>query len=185
MSFSMKNKAVYFDRDGIVNVRLIDDYVRYPDEFRIIPEAAELIKYLKEKSFYVILITNQQGIGKKLMTIEDLDKIHEFMQQELNKSVSYKFDDIYFCPDLEESGSFRRKPNPGMILEAAEKWNIDNNVSFMIGDSDTDIVAGKSAGTKTIFIGTKKSPSNPDYHFTTLKELINNRSAVFEDSENA
>lgn len=166
------NKAVFFDRDGIVNYRLIDDYVKSITQFVIIPDFPELFKVIKKSGYIAILITNQQGIGKGLMSIEDLENINALMQDILFKLSGYKFDDIFYCPDLEESNSFRRKPNPGMILEAADKWNIDLTNSYMIGDSESDIIAGKKAGVKTILINTNHNIEFADYNCNSIKECL-------------
>jgi D-glycero-D-manno-heptose 1,7-bisphosphate phosphatase len=87
------------------------------------------------------------------MSEQDLHQIHQHMQDLLLEKCGYQFDDIYFCGDLNSIGSLRRKPAPGMLLEAAQKWDIDLSRSWMIGDSKSDAEAGKKAGTHTILIG--------------------------------
>ncbi len=148
----MNNRAIFFDRDGIVNKRIIGGYVTSKDEFIFLPKFFELFKIIKQQ-FIAILITNQQGIGKRLMTDEDLFEIHNFMQQQLLINAGYKFDDIFYCPDLAESNSFRRKPNPGMLYEAIEKWKINPSDSYMIGDSESDYFASVSARVNPILVG--------------------------------
>jgi D-glycero-D-manno-heptose 1,7-bisphosphate phosphatase len=168
----MKNKAVFFDRDGVINKRLIDDYVKSPEEFILNDEIPEIISLVKKNDYLLILITNQQGIGKGIMNIFNLEKIHNYMQNNLINLTGYQFDDIYFSSDLADSNSFRRKPNPGMLLEAIEKWDIDTSKSFMIGDSDSDILAGQKAGVSTILVKSGHSNSSPDYHVANLNELM-------------
>ncbi len=114
------NKAIFFDRDGIVNYRPVGDYVKSPQEFRFLPDFLEFFVFIKKNNYLAIVITNQQGIGKGLMTDEDLSIIHLKMQEDLFNITGYNFDDIYYCPDLALTPSQRRKPNPGMILEAVE-----------------------------------------------------------------
>ncbi|MES2765918.1 MAG: HAD family hydrolase [Bacteroidota bacterium] len=147
------NKAFFFDRDGIVNRRKMGDYVYSIDEFEFLPDFFQLFKKVKANDFVAILITNQQGIGKGLMTEEVLKEIHEHMQTELLKETGFQFDDIFYCADLATANSFKRKPQPGMILEAMEKWGVDQEDSWMIGDSKSDAQAGNAAGVKTILIG--------------------------------
>jgi D-glycero-D-manno-heptose 1,7-bisphosphate phosphatase len=149
----MKNKAIFLDRDGIINVRLIDEYVKNIDEFVFENLIFDILKFLKEKEYLLILITNQQGVGKNLMSLDELTKIHKYMQEMFFINSGFELDDIFFCTDLKNSGSLRRKPAPGMILEAIEKWNINPSESYMIGDSISDVIAGKKAGTKTILLG--------------------------------
>lgn len=146
------NKCFFFDRDGIVNERY-EGYIKTYDKFHILPQFLEIFKKVDELGFLKILITNQQGIGKGLMNEEELAKIHNLMQYNLYKKCGTGFDDIYFSPDLADSGSLRRKPEPGMLLEAIEKWDIDKGGSYFLGDSLSDAEAGERAGIKTILIG--------------------------------
>jgi len=145
-------KAVFFDRDGIVNLRLIDKYVLNSEQFEFIPEIFEILAKVKASGYLAIVITNQQGIGKGLMNDNDLAAIHHEMQYTLQYKSKVCFDDIYFCGDLKSTNSFRRKPNPGMILEAAETYKIDLTHSFMIGDSKSDTEAANAAGVQSIFV---------------------------------
>jgi D-glycero-D-manno-heptose 1,7-bisphosphate phosphatase len=113
-------RAVFFDRDGIVNIRIVSDYVKKIEEFIFIEDFFDLFSIVKRLGYLAILVTNQQGIGKGLMTSDDLEKVHNFMNEKLQEKTNYKFDAIYYCPDLAQSGSKRRKPNPGMFIEAIE-----------------------------------------------------------------
>jgi D-glycero-D-manno-heptose 1,7-bisphosphate phosphatase len=162
-------KAFFFDRDGIVNVRKMGDYVYSIDEFHFFPGFFELFKTVKERGFLAILITNQQGIGKGLMTEGALKEIHAHMQTEILKTTGSQFDDLYFCGDLTLANSFRRKPGPGMLLEAIEKWGIDAKQSWMIGDSRSDAEAGRAAGVRTILIGDFLK-DDADFVFKNLAE---------------
>jgi len=145
-------KAIFFDRDGVVNRRIIGGYVRFPEEFIFFDDFFDFFKFIKEDGYLAILVTNQQGIGKGLMTEEQLHVVHNFMNEQLIKKMGFSFDDIYFCPELHSAGSIRRKPQPGMIIEAIEKHSINTIDSWTIGDNITDAIAGKKAGTKTILL---------------------------------
>jgi D-glycero-D-manno-heptose 1,7-bisphosphate phosphatase len=168
-------KAIFFDRDGIVNIRIIGDYVKNIEEFRFNPHFTELFTTIRRNKL-AILITNQQGIGKGLMSEADLAIVHNFMQTELLRISGSNFDDIYFSPALESENSPMRKPNPGMILVAMDKWGISAEGSWMIGDSTKDHLAGKRAGLRTILIGEfdKALDPSPDYIFPSIGEFFLN-----------
>ncbi len=176
----IQNKAIFFDRDGVINYRPVGDYVKSPDEFSFCPDLFKFLKFIKEKNYLAIIITNQQGVSKGLMTNEQLSKVHNYMQSELNQKISFNFDDIYSCTDLATNKSSKRKPNPTMILEAIEKYNIDKNQSWIIGDSITDIMAGEKAEIGTIFLGNSlQNPFiNPNFKFTNLYQIIENFSKI-------
>lgn len=171
-----KIKAVFFDRDGVVNLRIIKDYIKKPEEFRFLQDFLEFFSKLEKKGFKTFLVTNQQGVGKGIMTDEDLKQIFDYMQSELKKQFGFGFDDIFYCTELAENGSFYRKPNPGMILEAINKWNIDPTQSWMIGDSPSDVIAGKRVGLSTILIGNQIKEECPeaDYIVKNFYEISKN-----------
>lgn len=168
-----KQKAIFFDRDGIVNKRIVGDYVKNPTEFEIIPEFLTIFDMVKSAGYLAILVTNQQGIGKGVMTENDLKQVHDLMQKILFINTNYYFDDIYFCPDLAGTESTHRKPRPGMLLEAIEKWSVDAAGSWMIGDSCKDAIAGKRAGCRTILLGNyeQEDCSEADFILANHNEL--------------
>jgi D,D-heptose 1,7-bisphosphate phosphatase len=168
----MKNKCFFFDRDGIVNKRKVDGYIKTYDEFEFLSPFLELFKAIDSLGYLKIVITNQQGIGKQLMTESELTTIHRLMQFNLYKEFGFGFDDIYYSPDLAGSGSTTRKPEPGMLLEAIEKWNIDVENSYFLGDSETDAEAGRRAGVKTILIG-NFSKNKANFVFSKYEDLVN------------
>lgn len=147
------NRALFLDRDGIVNRRIVGGYVRTPDEFELLDDVIPLIRAGRRAGMLVILITNQQGVGKELMTDDELDDVHDHMQAMLAVRAGTMLDDIYVCTDLEGSGSLRRKPNPGMLLEAIADHDIDPGESWFVGDSTTDAQAGRGAGVRTLLVG--------------------------------
>ena len=109
------------------------------------------IKMLKEKGFLVIVITNQSAINRGLITIETLNEIHNYLQNFLKEN-NTSIDDFYFCPHRPDENCKCRKPNPGMLIKAAQEHNIDMNQSFMIGNSLTDIQAAQKSGCKGILL---------------------------------
>ena len=142
-------KAVFLDRDGVINRKAPEGrYVTHWEDFHVLPGAVEGIALLNQASFSVIIVTNQRCVAKGLMTVADLEKLHQRMTKVLAQAGA-TIDAIYCCPhELEQSCSCR-KPAPGMLLDAASSRGIDLRTSWMIGDSEIDVEAGKNAGCKT------------------------------------
>jgi len=147
--FVKMKKAVFLDRDGIINIER--NFVRSWDKFEFVPGIIENIKKLNKKEFLVIIITNQSGIKRGFFSEETLKKIHENMKKILEKNDAY-IDDIFYCPHYKYDNCDCRKPKPGMIFKAAKKHNINLEKSWMIGDSKRDIESGRRAGCKTILV---------------------------------
>lgn len=166
------NKTFFFDRDGIVNV-LLDGYVRFYEEFIFTAEFFEFYKKIIDAGYLTIVITNQQGIGKGLLTDEELVIVHKKMNEDIIRNCGKTFDDIFYCGALHSENSPMRKPNPGMILEAIKKHNVDVNKSYMIGDSLRDAQAARAAGVKSILIG-NYNKEDSDYLYPNLKEFLEN-----------
>jgi D,D-heptose 1,7-bisphosphate phosphatase len=152
--------AIFFDRDGVINARILGGYVRHWNEFELLPGVIETLREIKKRGYLAIIITNQRGVGMGLMSEADLNHVHEELQREMEREAGVRFDDIFYCTDADKS-SARRKPSPAMLLEAAEKWNIDLANSWMIGDSMSDIEAGTRAGTKTAYLVNPHSEEIP------------------------
>jgi D-glycero-D-manno-heptose 1,7-bisphosphate phosphatase len=158
-----RRKTFFFDRDGIVNQRIIGGYITSKEDFVFIPDIFSLFRIVKDAGFLAILVTNQQGIGKGLMSERDLAKIHAMMQMRLLSETGSAFDDIYVAGERDLSSrsgccsdimaESRRKPSPAMLLEADEHWGIDLAASWMLGDSRSDAEAGRAAGVRTILVG--------------------------------
>lgn len=163
------NKALFLDRDGIINERMIGGYITKPEEFTLIPESLTLFAWAKEHGYLTVIVTNQQGIGKGLMTEQDLSNVHAYMCS-LLADHGFAPDAIEFCPDLDVTNSTRRKPAPGMLLDAAQKLDIDFSSSWMIGDSISDVQAGKHAGTKTILVGHYSDIPEADFICAHVRE---------------
>lgn len=136
--------TLFLDRDGVINHKIENDYVKSIQDFKFIPEFIYVVKDLSLLFNRIIIITNQQGIGKGLMSISDLNEIHEYMLNTINDN-NGKIDKIYFCPHLASENCFCRKPSPGMIQKAFQDYpDIDRSKSYFIGDSDSDMQAGKA-----------------------------------------
>ena len=147
-------KAVFLDRDGVINEVLTKrvKFVNKPEDLYFLPGVPEAIKKLNEVFDYVFVVTNQGGVGLGFMKEVTLQKIHEHMIAELKKKGAI-IDEVVYCPHKPKAGCACRKPKSKMILELAEKYNVDLTHSYMVGDTDTDIIAGKNAGTKGVFLG--------------------------------
>jgi len=151
-------RAVFLDRDGVINEVLTKrvKFVNNPKQLYFLPGVEEAIKSLNEHFDYVFVVTNQGGIGLGYMKEKQLHKIHDFMVAELKKKGA-TIHEVAYCPHKPKAGCECRKPNSKMILDLGGKYNIDLEKSYMVGDTDTDIQAGKKAGTKTVFLG-KRDP---------------------------
>ena len=162
-------KAIFLDRDGVINKILFNNgkpfSPRKLDEFELLPKVEEALISFKEMGFLNIIVTNQPDIARGLMKIEELDSMHALIRKSL------PIDDIYVCPHDDSDNCSCRKPKPGMLLDAAKKWDIDLSRSFIIGDTWKDIEAGKAAGCKTILIDALYNKGvSCDYKVRSLKE---------------
>jgi len=181
MKMTEKKKAIFLDRDGVINKEV--SYLSNPDDFEFIDGSVEALRILKQKHFLLIVITNQAGIARGFFTEETLKLIHNKMIRILKQN-KVELNDIYYCPHHPEfTGPCDcRKPNPGMILKAKLKYNIDLSNSYMVGDTLNDIETGKAARCKTVLVLTgygKEEQKNisliiPDMIFKNLKEFAIN-----------
>jgi D-glycero-D-manno-heptose 1,7-bisphosphate phosphatase len=161
-------RAVFLDRDGVINRKPPEGlYITSWADFKILPGVVEGIRLLNRAAFAVIVVTNQRSIAKGLMTIEELEEMHVRMS-DLLESAGATIDGVYYCPHEMEPPCDCRKPAPGMLIEAARSREIDLPTSWMVGDSDIDIEAGRNAGCKTArlvasseAIGAKMSKPTP------------------------
>tara|TARA_E500000331_G_scaffold345752_1_gene383702 strand:- start:2253 stop:2741 length:489 start_codon:yes stop_codon:yes gene_type:complete len=145
-----KFDTLFLDRDGVINKKLERRYVRNWQEFDFMPNALLAIKKLSNKFERIIVVTNQQGIGKAIMTIDELSVLHELMKKEIVENGG-KIDKIYFCPHLEKENCDCRKPAIGMIKRAIKDFpTLNLKQTFLVGDSPSDIEAGEKAGIKTV-----------------------------------
>lgn len=163
-------KAVFLDRDGVLNQTIFKmGKPRAPytlEEFSLLPGVFEGIQLLKDQNYLLIVVTNQPDVARGWVTKEAVEMINLHLKKIL------PVDEIVVCYHTEFDQCFCRKPNPGMLLEAARKWNIDLLESYMVGDRYSDIEAGKKAGCRTILIGEGDAPKTiqPDYQKVSLLE---------------
>lgn len=152
----MKCKCVILDRDGVINHNR-DDHVKTPEEMVFIPGALQSIARLNEAGMKVAVATNQSGVARGWLTLEDLTKIHQKLIDSLKEEGGH-IDQIYFAGELPEGASIRRKPGPGMLLEAMELFGVTPEETIMIGDNITDMQAAKNAGVRHILVQTGHGP---------------------------
>ncbi len=169
------NWTLFLDRDGVLNHEKKEDYIRNASEFHFYENAPEAVALLNSCFKRIVIATNQKGIGKALMTVEDLDAIHEHMLQQIEKAGGH-IHKIYFCPDLADD-SPNRKPQPGMAFQAkADFTDIDFNCCVMVGNRISDMKFGRNAGMHTVFLATTH-PETPfpdpmiDARFNSLLEF--------------
>lgn len=175
-----KQKAVFLDRDGTINKYV--GFLRKEEEFELLPGVADAIKKINKSGYLAIVVTNQPVIARGEVTFSGLDRIHNKMETLLGKEGAY-LDGIYFCPHHPHKGYEGevaelkidcdcRKPKPGMLLKAAEDFNIDLSQSYMVGDGENDIKAGMAAGCKTVLLSTTGEELGQDSCATSLKEFV-------------
>jgi histidinol-phosphate phosphatase family protein len=143
-----RRRAAFLDRDGVLNRRAPEhDYVKSPAEFAWLPGAREGVRRLNREGWLVLVVTNQRGVARGLMTAQDVEAIHERAERDLEE-IGAHVDAFYYCPHGDEDACVCRKPQPGLILRAAQDWNVDLAVSFLVGDDERDVLAAERAGVR-------------------------------------
>lgn len=166
-------RALFLDRDGVLNVRIVDSYVTRPEEFVVLDGVLEALALLAPRFDYIFIVTNQQGIGKGLMTEADLELIHKSFLSQV-KAAGGRIDHVYHCPALKAEHSFMRKPAIGMALRARRDYpDFALRSSVMVGDSRSDMVFGHRAGMKTVLVGDEpqialREPHLVDFYYPDL-----------------
>ncbi len=182
----MPARAVFLDRDGVI----IEDtgYIDSIKRVSFIPEAAAALKKIREKGFKLVIVTNQSGVARGFFSEETLKKINKYIVDRL-KAQNVEVDAVYCCPHHPEGkvkeyalSCFCRKPQPGMILQAAQDLKLDLANSFIIGDSERDILAGKNAGCKTIWLKKQLQELKPEVKPDKIaKNLLEAASWICQD----
>jgi D-glycero-D-manno-heptose 1,7-bisphosphate phosphatase len=173
------NKAVFLDRDGVINFD--NRYVYRREDIRFIEGIFQLLKYLQSKGYMLIIITNQAGIGRGYYTEDEFQNLTTWMLEQFEQQ-GIHIQQVYYCPYHPECGkgkykrdSFYRKPNPGMIVLAEKEWTIDLSKSLLIGDKETDIEAGINAGIPVNILfkkGYVDHSSKANYIINELDQII-------------
>ncbi|MFO7814002.1 MAG: D-glycero-beta-D-manno-heptose 1,7-bisphosphate 7-phosphatase [Pelovirga sp.] len=153
-----RRPAVFLDRDGTINVE--KEYLHRPEDLELIAGVGHAIAQLNRAGFLVVVVTNQSGVARAYFSVEDVNQLHQVMQQRL-AAYDAHIDAFYLCPHHPDKGldAYRidcdcRKGKPGMLLRAAADLNIDLSASFMVGDKDADLIAGIAAGCRPYLVTT-------------------------------
>ena len=149
-------KALFLDRDGVINID--NTYIYKIEDFHFIDGVFEFMREAQRRGFIIVVITNQSGIGRGYYSLEDFHKLTDFMLEELQREgIKITKEHIFFCPHSPEAECSCRKPEPKMILDAKERFDIDLSKSCMIGDKVSDIEAGIRAGVAKNILISKNS----------------------------
>jgi D-glycero-D-manno-heptose 1,7-bisphosphate phosphatase len=163
-------RAVFFDRDGTLMEEV--EYCNDPAKVRVYPGVPESVRKIKEAGFRTFIITNQSGIGRGWITEAQYLAVQEELLRQLGAEA---IDAVYFCPDSPGTPSTRRKPEPGMVWEAAAEYDIDLARSFFIGDKSLDIECGRRAGARTILVLTgygAQQTCSPDFTVPDVTQAV-------------
>ena len=166
------NKAVFIDRDGVINKQAkAHEYITSWKEFKFFPTLLNAFAKISKTDYKIIIITNQRGIARGKMSVDDLGKIHKKMSEEIIKAGG-RIDGIYFCPHDDNSCNCR-KPLPGLLDKAMNEKNLCLQESWVVGNFLSDIELGKSRNCKTIYIGNNKQTTNlSDFSVNCLDEAV-------------
>ncbi len=166
--------TLFLDRDGVINEREFGGYITTKEDFKFIPGVLEALSDLASVFNRLIIVTNQQGIGKEIMTERNLLAIHDYMISKIGKAGG-RIDDVFFASNVRGASDDIRKPKPDMAILAKTKYpEIDFNKSIMIGDTDSDIIFGKEIGMKTVLVRSEEHiTETPDLIVDSLSEFVN------------
>lgn len=163
---NVKNRAVFFDRDGVINVDR-NDYTYCIEDFQLMPNIIEVLEAIKNQEFLCIVITNQAGIAKGIYTDEEVDKLHAHFQEVAGHPIAA----FYHAPGHPDySESLSRKPDSLLFEKAIARFDIDPKQSWMIGDKERDLIPAKKLGINTVLLGTQNIAA-ADFKVTGLIEL--------------
>lgn len=176
-------KCAFFDRDGVINHNG-KGYTYKIEDFIFCDGIFELLEDLKKQGFLLLVVTNQSGIERGLYTQQDMERLHSFMQEQLQQKLGFGFERIYFCPHLAEKNCDCRKPKHGMITRALSEFDIDLGNSLLIGDKITDMQCAQNGGVKNKFLvdsvlakefleSSEVLESSEGIHFTNLHIVAN------------
>lgn len=166
----MNKPCIFFDRDGIVNESPGPGYVERWEDFHLMAGFVTALQTVTSKGYPAVIITNQQGVAKGLYSEDDLNGMHEKMRAQLREQ-GLDVLDIFQCTHLASDDCSCRKPKPGMILQASEKHALELSGSWMIGDSEKDVEAGRAAGCRTIRVCPLSEDSQAEFHVERMEEV--------------
>ena len=163
-------KCVFFDRDGIVNKIPDEIYVKRWEDFQLLPEFVEVLRMVRGMGYEAVIVTNQGVVARGVISMEAVDALHENLATVLSTTYGSDLLDILCCPHVEGECECR-KPRPGMLIEAAARHDIDLKSSWMVGDQERDIEAGRRAGCRTILVTPGELETKADFRVGDMKNL--------------
>ena len=174
-------QVMFLDRDGVINKKAPPhQYITEWDNFEFMPGIFDFLRELSRRNFLLVIVTNQQGVGKKIFSLIDLEDIHEKMQIRLMDE-GVKIHAIYVCPHLEQEKCDCRKPRPGLLhmAEKALPYSVDKNNSYLIGDSETDVIAAHEYGVAAFYLS-EIAPkiSSPEFVVKNHHEVITHLDSI-------
>jgi D-glycero-D-manno-heptose 1,7-bisphosphate phosphatase len=170
LSWRAKHRAVFFDRDG--TLILDHGYLSSPHQVEFVPGSLDVLRTLQEHGFLLVIVSNQSGIGRGLITENQAQAVDKHFRAILAKN-KISVAGVYYCPHAPDAGCDCRKPEPGLLLRAADELQIDFAQSYMVGDKASDCRAGVAAGCRAVLIGTPEAGTETDgcIHLSDLREL--------------
>lgn len=178
--------AVFLDRDGVINENR-QDYVKTWEELVFLPGSMEALRRLSESAFLVVIISNQSAINRGLVSKEMVDEINRKMIVHVEKEGA-RIDGIYYCPHIPEENCLCRKPQPGLLFQAAQELEIDLSGSYLVGDKLVDVTAGNAAGCRSVLVLTgegNKQKLDSMKGFLVVKDLLAAVELILHDEYDA
>lgn len=172
MDRCVSSRAVFLDRDGTLNVAAAPhEYITSAADFAWLNGAREAIASIIDLGYLVAVVSNQRGVGRGLVSVSAIQEIEDRMQADLG-SIGYSIDAFRYCFHLNEDACSCRKPAPGMLLSIAAERDIDLPASWMVGDAQSDVEAGRAAGCRTALIRATPTTSDADLVVASLKDFV-------------
>lgn len=163
--------CVFFDRDGVANIAPTSRYVERPEDLQLSPGFPQAVAIATQLGYHTAIATNQRGIALGVTPAQTVAAIHQRLRYLLRNAVNIELLDIFCCPHDHTENCPCRKPKPGLLLHAAQQYDIDLSASWMIGDSETDIWAGRNAGCRTIRVAPPTHASTADFRVPDMAAL--------------
>jgi len=167
-----ETKCIFFDRDGIVNESPGSGYVERWEDFKLLTEFVRVLRLVREAGYQAVVVSNQRCVSLGKVSRETVDDMHDRLWRVLREEYGLELLDILYCPHGAADACECRKPRPGMLLEASRRHGIDLTSSWMIGDQERDIEAGRRAGCRTILVSAEHWASKADFQVFDLKGLF-------------
>lgn len=166
----IKARAIFLDRDGVINEDS-EAFITTTDQVRVFPSVSQAIRSLREIGFLIIVVSNQSGVGRGLLSEATLGEINNTIRNELKKDGA-ELDAMYHCPHLPTDNCSCRKPRNGMLIQASKDFNLDTSESYMVGDKPSDIACGESSGCTTILCLSGQSKGFDPRKFVAYPDYI-------------